>query len=212
MNGHDNSKKGFSLIEVMTAMVIFIMIVLQMSQIFHESTVCWQGGERKARGGMDVRAMLGRMTREMSQAIAGPGALYAGQLEQGDSATFVTLAHDAGSGRQAQKITYCIEGKSLVSYRWNWTGSAGVNYLDADAYLNDNWSLVTKPAQPVTLSTNVSSLYFTPLPADFDSRNKLPKSTRVMIGVLRSHDISRVAARSAGPDGQFDTEDDIFCD
>lgn len=64
--------QGFSLLEMLLAMTILVIIVLIMSTVFHQSSVAWDAGMRKAEGNMAARAVLGFMTRELRGAVVDP--------------------------------------------------------------------------------------------------------------------------------------------
>lgn len=201
-------KDGFSLMELLVAMSIFTMIVLMMSTIYHQSSVAWDSGSRKAQGGMEVRALMGFISRELEQAVAFKGALGAGQWPNpmGTAISFVTLAGEPiGGRRQATLIDYQMSGNSLIRKAYQFDAASGTPYDDINAYNSANWLAL---GQPTILATNVAEITFAPFPVG-TPRTRLPRWMRIRIGVDRLHDVSGVGARSAGPDLVFDTADDI---
>lgn len=68
---NSNSKKGFSLIEVMVATTILMIIVIMVGNIFRHATSAWNTGYSTAEGVSGVRSVLGIFQRELAEAIDG---------------------------------------------------------------------------------------------------------------------------------------------
>ena len=188
---------GFTLIEVMAATAILVIIVLIMSTVFHQSSVAWDAGTRKAEGNMMARATLGFMTREMEGAVAHTDKL-AGNIGHNLSwVTFVTLGNTTGSlQRIVRKITYRLTSGGTIG-RLEQTMTAGSGY--------GTWDLDAKEAD---LATNVNDLAF--YTADgMNHTTNLPAWVRIEMGLNRKDDVSGVGVRSAGPNKVPGDGDDI---
>lgn len=60
-----DSRRGFSLIEVMVAVSIFSMLIVMMAALFQQSSNAWRGGGDQAKGFMTMRATVGALQRDM---------------------------------------------------------------------------------------------------------------------------------------------------
>lgn len=181
----------------MAATAILVIIVLIMSTVFHQSSVAWDAGTRKAEGNMMGRAALGFMAREMEGAVAEPDILTESIINDGaNSITFITLGGEVCSTqRVARKITYGLTASETIR-RLEQTMPAGAGYGGA-------W--VAKSAD---LVTNVSKLAFYTADGTNHMTN-LPAWVRIEMGLRRRYDVSGVGARSAGPNKVIGDGDDI---
>jgi competence protein ComGC len=66
----DRERYGFTLLEVLVAMGILMMIVLMMATLFHQSSMAWDNGMRQAEMGIQARAVLSMMRKDLEQAVA----------------------------------------------------------------------------------------------------------------------------------------------
>jgi len=64
-----DSRRGFSLIEVMVAVSIFSMLIVMMAALFQQSSNAWRGGGDQAKGFMTMRATVGALQRDMVNMI-----------------------------------------------------------------------------------------------------------------------------------------------
>jgi prepilin-type N-terminal cleavage/methylation domain-containing protein len=209
MDRRTHSKSAFTLIEIMAATAILLIIVLVMGAVFHQSSIAWDGGMRKAEGAMNARAALGFLARELSTAVvfpaSDPGVLQGGNVQSvsgGGVISFFTLTHDsdADSNRRAvQLVTYEKVDDQLVRHAQECSG-AGLNYGEYGKLA------AVDPTKSVSIITNLSHMSFTSSGATGD---RLPAWVNIKMIVNRSDDVSGVGAYSYGPDRQDGTEDDI---
>ena len=198
-----NGESGFSLIEILVATTILIIIVMMMSTIFHQSSIAWDAGVRKAQGNMAGRAVIGIISREMMSAVADTNLWKNGHIliSQGpkEAITFVTLvASDTNrTYRMLRKISYSIGGSKSLSRT--------CYEMDADgAFI---------PVGTSMLVTNLASaedgglLFITPGSYE-ESAMILPEYVQVQLKLHKSADISSVGARSWGPNRKPDVESD----
>jgi prepilin-type N-terminal cleavage/methylation domain-containing protein len=194
-------KTGFSLLELLVAMAIFVMIVLMMSTVFHQSSVAWDSGTRKAQNGMTARAVLGFMARELMEAAedtAGSATASDPPLRftyTGTTVTFNKLSNEPTSTeRSALRIHYeCTGGEILRKEDV---------YLAASVYEGaTGW----QEGSEVALADGVSTLNFI-WPGDWSpgpGANALPPWVTIRIELTTFDDVSTVGAESAGPDRNF---------
>ena len=190
--------EGFTLIEVLVATTILVILVLVMSSVFHQSSVAWDGGMRKAEGNMTGRAILGFMSREMSEAVVDASHTNLFKMEiHPDSATFVTLrgTNDMATprGRIAEEIEYTLVGQKVKRTRTN----------EKDPYWHSGSS------DMAWLGSRVKSLKFTTSDGQTTYTNMPPAWVHIQLSVERSADVSGLTAWSYGPDGADGTADDI---
>lgn len=171
---------GFTMIELMAAMAILIMITLFVGRIFSDSSKMWKLGLRRVTDGLDGRAALGFMLRELSTAVVDDvltmkqNPIYRVVFNRNtDSIFFISMAQTPGSNkRHAMQISYRIE--PMTEIKNNTTNSipnrfrlvrssilnTGSNY---DCYQNTNWynnSIMTNFASYDVLAENVRTVEF----------------------------------------------------
>ena len=189
--------RGFSLIEVLVATAILVILVLVMSTIFHQSAISWDSGERKAEGNMTARAILGFMSRELTEAVTDPSVFVGdtGISNNVDTITFVTLrGTNSATHRIARKVKYEFQDYPIETIkRYEWIREKGEN-LD----YGEGW--VSPYPQGVDLGDRITRLKFYTSDG-LDHTETLPSGVRVEMAVRRSDDVSGVGAWSYGPDG-----------
>jgi prepilin-type N-terminal cleavage/methylation domain-containing protein len=206
----ERKRQGFSLIEIMAATAIMVIIVLIMSAVFHQSSVAWDGGTRKAEGNMSARAVLGLMAREISEAaedkyaIGSPtGTNYFKEIDDtghvfidgGTRIAFTTISGEADADQRiARRIEYRVSGGSLIRqeqrYKVNYIKSTGVPDLESGS--------------TIELITNVCKFAVSGKPNDNNAQ-----AVTIVLGLTRSADVSGVGAWSKGPNNGLDgTPDD----
>ncbi|MFH1524627.1 MAG: prepilin-type N-terminal cleavage/methylation domain-containing protein [Chloroflexota bacterium] len=103
---------GFTLIEVLVAMMVLSILVLMVANIFQSSSESWNIGTQKADMNTAARAALDYMARELQSAVAGPiekagsaGAQYLTfRQEKIDDIRFLTLANDPNASENERAV------------------------------------------------------------------------------------------------------------
>ena len=194
-----SSALAVTLIEVLVATFILMIIVLILSKVFHQASITWSAGFRRAEGNMTGRSSVGFMARELMNATADPVYLWEGGVWNGaQSIRFISLTGEVDTqDRAARKITYAHSPAGSLT-RTEEKPVAGGNY-------GSDWELVSE----WVLVTNVVRVqFYTPDGANYVG-GKMPEWVRMRLTLNRSDDVSGVGASSLGPDGVDNTPDDI---
>ncbi len=225
-NYKNESRAGFSLIEVMVATMILLIIVLMIGSVFRQGTSSWDSGYARAEGGMIIRSVIGSIQRELSTAV--DGRLFPGAWDHEDpvdvSSTEVKFICMAESRIEANKL---IREPMLVTYRW-----AGKEMKrSAQVLKNNNGTWATGTAvDSVIYSENYQSDKKAIYSADFEfdteqdfdgvRDNESPEFNdgifwnipyvSITVRLTRLSSFSGLEVRSWGPDGKEDTGDDIL--
>jgi len=191
--------------------VILLILVMAMSMIFHQASNSWSAGLRKTEGNMNGRSTLGFIARDLQGAVADPDTLrLQGRIECTTNLwpkiAFVTLNGNVSTNyRAATRIMYEYDKPRKTVARTEEKTKIG------DDYKASTWV----DGVTVVLATNVSDFGFSTPPRDIgdpyaDAYTKdLPKWVRVKLVFTWAADVSGLSAVSGGPDGIFDTKDDI---
>ncbi|OGV63724.1 MAG: hypothetical protein A2498_03905 [Lentisphaerae bacterium RIFOXYC12_FULL_60_16] len=185
------SKQGFTLIEILVAVVILVLIVLMMSTLFHQSAIAWDSGSRKVEGNVQARCLLALITRELVHAVS-DGDVFddTGMVNGANKITFFTLEDPAGNlMRVAKEVTFSLSGGTITrsERRMNLT----YNGWDDKNSTND-----------MTIMKNATDLRF--YMSGIRPPDAPPPWVRVELTMTRQDDVSSVGARSFGPDGKQD--------
>lgn len=184
---------AFTLIELLVATTILVVIVMMTAMVFHNSSLAWDSGMRKAQAGMLGRAVLGSLVREMSQAVDGGPLGLSGQQFSGSSVKFFVLKptdRNDPNSRALRQISYSYAGGQIsrreTEYRWS--GSA--------------W--VPGPTTSSTLAEandHISGLSFE-AKLDPNAPNELPLYVDIRMDITQGGTVSYLGAWSYGPNGQ----------
>lgn len=210
-NGSVNQKKraGFSMIEVLVASTILMVIVMLLAMLFQQTSLAWRTGVRRANSFMQVRALIGAIQRDASAAVDEQGidpSLRGSRTSQfsGSSLSFFTLT---GSGfNESGGLPY----RALRYITYNGNGQRTEDALSADGSWNTIRStqikdLLESEGDSASSRTTLSS--FTP--AGDQGAGRLPLFVTFTANVTLKGNSFDIGAASAGPDGKWNTKDDI---
>ncbi len=220
-------KAGFSLMEVMVAMAILGIIVTIVAGIFQQTSLAWSIGTQRAEAQSMTRSVIGALNRDLSMIVdpnqfmpmKGDGSSDdAGVLPQtsnfsggslgfwiykplpqysasdypGRALAYVTYTFGATVKREEQ--AYTADGTSLVKVATaEFDLNPGDNPLDAEGSVR---------IEPVTLSSS----------GEISGSSSYGGTRGIRLIVTPdppSVSDYEVAVGSCGPDGRWDTEDDI---
>lgn len=200
------SNKGFSLIEVMVATTILMIIVIMVGNIFRHSTSAWETGYSTAEGVSGVRSVLGTVERELAQAIDGRAyGLSDPVVVSGNSIEFYRYSEPIKKGstdRELQKIKYTF-GKNNVTRSLN---GKSVTLFSKQASVGGN-SETDVDFDVGCIEIEESDLN---LNSELKGKGWTVPSVWVRARIVRTSSFAGMEARSYGPDGKKDTEDDII--
>lgn len=200
------SNRGFSLIEVMVATTILMIIVIMVGNIFRHSTSAWETGYSTAEGASGVRSVLGTVERELAQAIDGRAyGLSDPVVVSGNSIEFYRYSEPIKKGstdRELQKIKYTFS-KNNVTRSLN---GKSVTLFSKQASVGGN-SETDVDFDVGCIEIDESDLN---LNSELKGKGWTVPSVWVRARIVRTSSFAGMEARSYGPDGKKDTEDDIF--
>ncbi|OVE76979.1 hypothetical protein BVX97_00155 [bacterium E08(2017)] len=212
--------KGFTMLEMLAALAIFSMVIVMMGNIYHQASIAWDSGSRKAQGAIEARVILANIAQELTQAVADGAALSLGQIADGttkQNLTFVTMRErrDIVAGvhtnkRDTVRVTYQMQGDSLVREEKMIDGSTTYGVGASGGAAEDSYVVATNIAN---ISFRTPPLASTPMSPHPEQR--MPRWVTIRLEIGRKDDVSGVAAVSAGPDGVFGNlndpdSDDVF--
>lgn len=200
------SNKGFSLIEVMVATTILMIIVIMVGNIFRHSSSAWETGYSTAEGASGVRSVLGTVQRELAQAIDGRKFDLSEPVDiDGNKITFYRYSEPIKKGskdKELQKIEYTfnrnnvtrsVDGKEVILFSKQ-ASVGGNSEVDVDFDIG----YIDISESDLNLNSEVSGNAWT------------RPSVWVRARITRTSSFAGMEARSYGPDGKRDTDDDII--
>jgi type II secretory pathway component PulJ len=202
------SNKGFSLIEVMVATTILMIIVIMVGNIFRHSSSAWETGYSTAEGASGVRSVLGTVQRELAQAIDGRkcGSNWKHPVDvNGSKITFYRYSEPIKKGskdKELQKIEYTFERNNVTRS----VDGKSVRLFSKQASVGGN--------SEVDVDFDIG--YIEILESDLNLNSEVEgkawtrPSVWVRARITRTSSFAGMEARSYGPDGVRNTEDDII--
>lgn len=87
-------QKGFTLVEILIALAILAMIVASTFTIFRSSSTSWQKGQTRSERYHNARVAVGRISKEISQAVISENSLsrFIGEKKEVSFISFVSTA------------------------------------------------------------------------------------------------------------------------
>jgi prepilin-type N-terminal cleavage/methylation domain-containing protein len=186
-------RQGFTLLEILVAMSILVVIVLLLTQMFHQSSIAWDSGMRKVDLNMETRAVLSAMTLELTQAV-GDDVLQLNMTDDSTEVLFHTLKKPTSTNRAVERVFYQWSGDGLLRQTRKIQPQAAYATL--------------LPSQQSTFLTNVVDVRFK-VPVGGPYITNLPPWLDVLVVTRREGESRMVTVKSCGRDGISGTEDDI---
>ena len=193
-------RSGFSLIEVMVAMTILAVIVVMTAVVFQQSSLAWRRGTRSAEGNMTLRALIGVIQRELTQAVDAREFWEDDQVHPQihfdvtpSTVQFVILASDVenASTRAPRLILYSYAG-------------GGLTRVETEIEVNGGRWRTRSPGPPIVLNAaekmEFSRFEFRTPPGYANNNREMPEYVTIAASVSREGDVSSLGAWSWGPD------------
>ena len=206
------------MVEVLVASTILIVIVMMMAMLFQQTSDAWRTGLMRANGYMQLRSYIGAIQRDASRAIDAKNlpadilSQHGKQAFDSKSMSFYALAGDMDN-RSLKYITHDTSGRRTESVlsldgngRWEpETSSQILNFLSTGKSSGDD---------PTISAGNFQYQWSNGTERDNSGatvalENRLPLYIRLDAEIVQRGKLYSVGAASAGPDGQWNTKDDI---
>lgn len=171
--------KGFSLVELLTAMTILVIIVLLMVMIFKDADRIWFTGSGRALNSTAGRATLNLISHDLQYAVADSILSFAIRPDRNgcssyglpnDEICFVALQHDSSgdSRRTAREVHYWVRPSTTRTGTYElvrgYYSSEILNNPAAHCYFNKRWYETGggNPGRPAgyVIAENVAGLDF----------------------------------------------------
>jgi len=217
----DSRKSGFSLIEIMAAMIILLLLMVMISTIFVSSNQAWDLATSQAENNTDGRAAIDLMADDLQYAVADPTLSFMMRRDRNvtvsydftnDEICFVSLQNDSDDGnRTAREIHYYVREDPASPGRYQlvrgyWSGAIVSDYAN-HCYYNTDWfetggSNPGRPTANAVIADNIVGLaFFTDTGASYyDSRansDRLPEYVDIYLEILSDNDAQEVENREA---------------
>ena len=218
-------KRGFSLLEVLVAMTILSVIVLIVANIFQQTGLAWSLGLRRASEQSMVRAVAGAVTRDLSMMVD-PAHFVISAEQGGDgggtvSSSALSAGEITGSAKTSGGLAFWIlrpvddvansrlenVERELVFVTYSGSGSS---VKRTEEVVGGGQSAL----DPTSFDLGNGSVRFETISGvDFDGYTSVYKDGGLKIVIKPATPATindyEIAVGSCGPDGKWDTEDDI---
>jgi prepilin-type N-terminal cleavage/methylation domain-containing protein len=199
-----DARAGFSMIEVLVAATILVVIVMMLSMIFQQTSIAWRTGVRRADAFTQVRALIGAVQRDAAKAVDEKcieETLRSGGKPQNFNGglRFFTLSGNGFVNNQALRSISYVEyvggtrSESFLQGDGTWSTPETAQVTDFVEWSGDD-------------TINLENFRIQEVPSGVDG---LPLSVRFTVSVTSKGYNLEIGAASAGPDGAWDTKDDI---
>jgi prepilin-type N-terminal cleavage/methylation domain-containing protein len=190
-----NLRRGFTLIEVLVAMSILVVIVLIMTQLFHQASVAWEGGLRQVEMSMEGRAALNLISGELAQALADDKLPCT--IRPGNTIEFYTSTEPNATNRTVRRVKYTQTADEIRRTQVAIVAATGAEYpVDGDVL-----------ADVPVVNRVVSFSFDTPGGATYT--NALPPWVSIKLELEKTSGTAQIKVSTLGKDGLPDTADDI---
>ena len=191
-------KDGFSLVEILIATSILLVIVVMVSMVFQQQSAAFQSGETRVKGQAAVRNAMGMVMRDLALAVDSTNypSLPANSFAGSSLSFLATTGDTAADGATIQHITY--------------TESAGIVKRKVEGYALKDGGWTKQDSTEVTLNNSLNKLKSMKFTKSSGGSATFPDFITVKAVYVGSDSASSVRGQSAGPDGKWNTKDDIY--
>lgn len=219
MNLQSNKQSGFSMIEVLVAATILVIIVMMLGMLFQQTGIAWRVGVRRAAAYSQVRSLIGSIQRDAAKAVDEDAIdddvrkMLGGSSQSfsGGTLSFYTLdatgfninssglVEETKPKRSVSFVSYETSGKREETFL---IAGGGTETVDTNVR-----QFATRVGASSTPSTTLGS--FDAVWPSTGSANGLPLYVKMQATVTSQGYTLDIGAESAGPDGVWNTDDDI---
>lgn len=174
--GRQGRPAGFTLLEVLVAMLILSIIVIIMGNIFRHSAIAWNSGMQKTQISMEGRAVMDLMSRELSQAVMdgvlssndGSAVRIGGPEGLGPNAgiQFFTLSTPDSTNREVLLVQYKKVGDTVQRRQMPVVNTLAYPIVGNTGHFSTN--LLVNNVSELSFNTLSNRLYTTNLPSWID--------------------------------------------
>ena len=197
---------GFSLIEILIATAILLVIVVMVSMVFQQQSAAFQSGTDRVKGQAAIRNVVGMIVRDLSLAVDSEPYESLGIEKNsfsGSTLSFLATTGEAGIDADGKSVDGVLP-LQRVTYSGN-----GVIKREVQSYkLNDSGKWVKAGRSSANINNSDSSVRISYEASE--SSSSLPSNIVIRASFAGSSSASSVIGMSAGPDGKWDSDDDIY--
>ncbi|MFO7936456.1 MAG: prepilin-type N-terminal cleavage/methylation domain-containing protein [Kiritimatiellia bacterium] len=216
MHLRSNRKAGFSMIEVLVAATILMVIVMMLGMLFQQTGIAWRVGLRRADAFTQVRSLVGAIQRDAAKAVDENAIddevrnkLGGSQQFDGSTISFYTLDSTGFELRDDGTPDLTKPRRSVSFITYNTSGNRTETYLNADGSTKDVVTQVRDFAVRVNADAPTTTLDRFKCVDGLAEASGLPLFIYSKAKVVSQGYALDVGAESAGPDGKWNTDDDI---
>lgn len=199
-------KNGFSLIEILIATSILLVIVVMVSMVFQQQSAAFQSGESRVKGQAAVRNAMGMIMRDLALAVDSTNypSLPANSFS-GSSLSFLATSGETGSDPAGNPLD---AGATLQHISYNVSGGIVKRTVDGYKLTNAGWTKQGSSASELNNSLNkLKSMKFE---ESSGGSATFPDFVTIKAEYAGSDSSFAVRGQSAGPDGKWNSRDDIY--
>lgn len=207
--------QGFSLVELLVATTILLVIVAMTSMVFQQANGAFQSGTRRVKTQSVMRTVSGAIMHDLAFLVdsdrfpGAPGNDFSGKkirfIASGGESKVVEGDEEVVVYRPYRCITYSFSGnvvkrleQPLVQDGRNWSAETPDGMGSGGVSLND------------PLTDPINDLTFSAIWPEEGGSDTIPLRVDIHIEKETTGNATYASARSAGPDKEFDTDDDIW--
>lgn len=205
------------MIEVLVASTLLTIIVMMLAMLFQQSSVAWRIGLMRAQGFMKLRSYIGAIQRDAAAAIDAkniPNALLCRNQEQKFTASEISFYTLTGvdTNRSLKYVTITRDGTRqqsrlvLGGSSWTWRDDKETSLLDFLSSSSDDNLAIDPQGFSFKWASGTERNNQGKVVSD---QNRLPVYLTVAAKMTQEGLLYEIGAESAGPDGIWNTDDDI---
>lgn len=196
---------GFSLVEILVATTILLVIVVLVSMVFQQQSTAFQSGVDRTQGQSALRSVMGMISRDLSLAVDSEDYPDLSKNKfSSSSLSFLAMTGVVGKNCEGDDSEGTL-ALQLIKYSYS---SKVVSREVVDIVFNNGgWKTSSSKKSSLNSKNNpINSLTFT---VDGGS-STMPNSVRILASTKADSSTSPVSGHSAGPNGAWNDNDDIY--
>lgn len=211
-------KAGFSLIEVLVSVTILVVVVLIVGMIFQQTSSAWNTGVSKSTAQASIRAIVGAISNDLAKSYDPLWSQQVSVGEEDSSGSNLDLDEDAIEISNHSLSFYIVKDNAdILQTQSNSTvlrGISRIEYSVSGRYITRKETALTFDGSEIS-STEAKFEIENGVDLKFDAvedeNSEIPLGLRITIdsGAKRTIENFEIAVGSCGPDGLWNTDDDI---